>query len=195
MGGMQIIDLFKMEQNNMKALIVSFFLLILAGCINSKDYSDSPSAQNLFGKCYEFTQPTFVFESRCADIDGNDNSTICLGVQVAGDGGFPTDMQTYSSNMETIDTQLFDRLAFEDQRHISFLVNSGTQVKLTKLIHHGWGTIGQYWILRGDLTYQNRQYQVEIPSLDLIHNKPLWFDARANMMPSGNSIQNLKECS
>ena len=179
----------------MKALIVNFFLLNLAGCISSKDYSDSSSAQSLLGKCYEFTQPTFVFESRCADIEGNDNSTICLGVQVAGEGGFPKDMRTYSSNSEFIDAQLFDRLAFEEQRHISFLVNRGTQIKLTKLIHHGWGTMGQYWILRGNLTYENRQYEVELPSLDLIHNKPLWFDARANMMPSENSIQSLKECS
>lgn len=194
MAGTQIIALFKMEVGRLKILITCFILFCLVACISSEDYSNSSEAKNVIDKCYEFTKPTFVFESRCADIEGRDNSTICLGIQVAGQSGFPKDMEIYSSNNQAVDIQLFDRLAFEDQRHILFLAEVGTRIRLTKLVHHGWGTMGQYWIMRGEITYGDRKYEVELPSLDLIHKKPLWFDARANEIPSEESIQYLKAC-
>ena len=194
MVGTQITGRFKMEGSKLKFLIISVLLACLVACISSKDYSNSSEAKRVMDKCYELSKPAFVFESRCADIDGSDNSTVCLGIQVAGEGGFPINIETYLSNNKAIDAQLFDRLAFEKQRHILFHTEEGTRITLARLVHHGWGTMGQYWIIRGDLIYKGRKYEVELPSLDLIHKKPLWFDARANKMPNQESFQYLQSC-
>jgi len=178
----------------MKIRIIPLIICSLVACTNSKDYSVSSAANGLLDKCYEFAKPTFVFESRCADIDGIDNSTICLGVQIRGEGGFPKDIEEYSSNKDKLDALLFDRLYFERQRRILFLAEKGTKLKLTRVVHHGWGTMGRYWIIRGTMEYQGVQYEVELPSLDLIHKKPFWFDARKEMMPDEGSILNIREC-
>lgn len=191
---MQITGWLKMEGSKLKIHIISILLICLTACISSKDYSNSSEAKGVMEKCYELSKPAFVFESRCADIDGSDNSTVCLGIQVAGVGGFPKNLGTYSSNSKAINEQLFDRLAFEKQRHILFLAKEGTRITLARLVHHGWGTMGQYWIARGNLIYKGRQYEVELPSLDLIHKKPLWFDARAKKMPNEELFQYLQAC-
>lgn len=183
-----------MKVSNLKVLVISIILSFLVACTSSKDYSKSSEAKEIMDKCYELAKPAFVFESRCADIDGDGNSTICLGMQVAGEGGFPKNMEEYSLNSEVIDSQLFERLAFEKQRHILFLVDEGAKLRLAKLVHHGWGTMGRYWIIRGYLKHEGHQYEVELPSLYLIHNKPLWFDAKENNIPSKESIQNLNSC-
>lgn len=192
--GTKIIALSKTEKSKMNVRAIPLIICCLVACTTSKDYSLSSDANGLLNKCYEFANPTFVFESRCADIDGIDNSTICLGVQVRGNGGFPKDIEEYSSNKDKFDSALFDRLYFEKQRKILFLADEGTKLNIKRVVHHGWGTMGRYWIIRGTIEYRGVQYEVELPSLYLIHNEPFWFDARKEMMPNEGSILNIRAC-
>ena len=97
-----------MTVSNLKVLVISIILSFLVACTSSKDYSKSSEAKQIMDKCYELAKSAFVFESRCADIDGDGNSTICLGIQVAGEGGFPKNMEEYSLNSEGIqDSHIF----------------------------------------------------------------------------------------
>ncbi|WP_020412336.1 hypothetical protein [Microbulbifer variabilis] len=118
---------------------------LLAGCITSMDMGEAPEAMHLIGQCFEFKKNAFIYEGRCADLTGfNENSELCNSVQAVGQGGFPSSWTVYLENREAFDKKQFDKLLFEKQRTMLFEVPSGTQITISRVVHHGWGTIGRY---------------------------------------------------
>ena len=60
-----------------------------------------------------------------------------------------------ASEIEVFDKEKFKRLAFEKQRTMLAFVYAGTEIKITRIVHHGWGTNGRYWAIRGNIFLNN----------------------------------------
>lgn len=173
-------------------IILSIFLF--SGCaVTSVDLSKNVEYSHIVGQCYELVQPSFVFEGRCADLTGiNNNSELCNSIQAQGKGGFPTNWNDYLKHRPSIDKRLFDRLAFEKQRTMLFPLEPGTKIYLTKLVHHGWGTDGKYWVVRGEILANGSSIEVELPSF-YVHLAPFWVDGWARDF-SGINPKYLARC-
>jgi hypothetical protein len=164
-----------------------FFLLptLLTGCITSVDMGDNPEAANLMGQCFEFRKSAFIYEGRCADLTGfNDNSELCNSVQAVGEGRFPPSWDAYLQNREEFDEREFDKLLFEQQRTMLFEVKSGAQITISRVVHHGWGSIGRYWAVRGHINTQGTEMEIELPSFYLVHPKPYWINGKSESVPT-----------
>lgn len=167
-------------------VLVSTFLL---SCTSSEDYSSNPEAAHLVGSCFKLIEPAFVFEGRCADLSGlNNNSELCNAIQAQGFGDFPKDWETYIENRATLDTSLFERLALEIQRSMLFPLEKGAEFTVTRLVHHGWGTIGRFWVVRGNVRHKGSLIEVELPSSDLIHHAPYWLKGKSTQIPKINEV-------
>lgn len=168
-------------------LFVFLLLLGLSGCISSDDVTHKPEAAHLIGKCFKIKKPSFVFESRCADLTGvNNNSELCNGIQAMGEGAFPDNWDSYLANRHSFDVSQFDRLAFEKQRTMLFPVDPNTKIIITRVVHHGWGTIGRYWVFRGNIEFNGEDIEVELPSFYLVHEPPYWIDGKSPSVPKTN---------
>ena len=173
----------------MYRLISSAIILALSGCaIPSVDLSQSSDYSHIVGQCYELVMPTFVFEGRCADLNGfNDNSELCNSIQAQGLGDFPADWDSYLGDRSAIDKQLFDRLALEPQRSMLFPLQSGTKLYISRLVHHGWGVNGRYWVMRGEILHDGSKVELELPSFSLVHKQPFWLDGNDSAFPGIDS--------
>ncbi|GAA5446195.1 hypothetical protein Misp06_04404 [Microbulbifer sp. NBRC 101763] len=171
-----------------RATYIFFSILLFSGCtIPSADFSKDAEYTHIVGQCYELKQPAFVFEGRCADLTGfNNNSELCNSIQAQGVGGFPTSWADYRKDQAFIDRQLFDRLIFEKQRSMLFPLEAGSKIYISKLVHHGWGTDGRYWVVRGKTLINGSDIEVELPSFSYVHSKPYWVDGRAQVFPGIN---------
>ncbi|WP_444930918.1 hypothetical protein ACJJIF_03795 [Microbulbifer sp. SSSA002] len=171
-----------------RAIYIFFSIFLFSGCtIPSADLSKDVQYSHIVGQCYELKQPAFVFEGRCADLTGfNNNSELCNGIQAQGMGGFPSNWGDYLKNRVSIDRQLFDRLAFEKQRSMLFPLAVGSKIYIDKLVHHGWGTDGRYWVVRGNILINEGRIEVELPSFSYAHGKPYWVDGIARAFPGIN---------
>ncbi len=169
---------------NVTFMLASFCLL---SCTSSEDFSSKPEADHIVGSCFKLIEPSFVFEGRCADLSGlNNNSEFCNGIQVMGSGDFPKSWGSYVEDRAALDRSLFEKLAFEKQRSMLFPLEKGSEITVTKLVHHGWGTIGRFWVIRGNVLHNNSLIEVELPSIDLIHHAPYWFKGRSTQIPKIN---------
>lgn len=178
-----------------RAIYIFLSTILSTGCtIPSADYSKDTEYSKIIGQCYELKQSAFVFESRCADLTGvNNNSELCNSIQVQGVGGFPANWGKYLKDQANIDRQLFDRLAFEKQRSIRFPLEVGSKIYITKLVHHGWGTVGRYWVVRGNILMNGSSIEVELPSFSYVHSEPYWVDGRAEVF-EGINLNYLAQC-
>ena len=104
-----------------------------------------------------------------------------------GEGVFPKNWESYSRERNSFDATYFDKLAFETQRTILSSVDAGTEITITKVVHHGWGTSGRYWVLRGNLIIDGKSIEVELPSFSQVHLKPYWLNGRSTVIPKFNS--------
>jgi hypothetical protein len=177
---------------------VSIFLMVmmfvLSGCISSQDFTGDIGASHLTHQCYTLKRPSFIFEGRCADLTGyNDNSELCNNIQAVGEGGFPKSWSSYLKNRKSFDKNTFDRLAFEKQRTMLAVINTGQEIWITKVVHHGWGANGRYWVVRGDIFINNERVEVELPSFSLVHHQPFWLNGRDSDVPKLNA-EYLEHC-
>ena len=167
---------------------ISILLFVLSGCISSQDYTASQAASHLINQCYKLKQPAFIFEGRCADLNGiNDNSELCNSIQIAGQGGFPKSWSEYEQIRNSFDESMFDRLAFEKQRTMLAYVDAGTKLYISKLVHHGWGSSGRYWVVRGNLLLDGDYKEVELPSFRYVHFRPFWLNGMEKTVPTLNT--------
>jgi len=172
----------------MHCLSLVLIAFILTGCISSQDFTESTEASHLTNQCFILKKPTFIFEGRCADLSGiNDNSELCNSLQVAGLGGFPKNWNSYLKQRQSFDQNMFDRLAFEKQRTMLAYLESNNEITITKVVHHGWGTNGLYWVVRGDITIDGKVMEVELPSFNQVHHQPFWLDGRKKGVPELDS--------
>jgi hypothetical protein len=172
----------------MRYLLLTIMSLTITGCISSQDFTKSTGASHLTNQCYKLNKPTFVFEGRCADLTGiNDNSELCNSLQVAGEGGFPQDWKSYLKSRKIFDKKMFDRLAFEKQRTMFAYLENGDEITITKVVHHGWGTNGLYWVVRGNVIVNGKITEVELPSFNLVHHEPFWLNGNEKGVPALNS--------
>lgn len=142
----------------------------------------------MINQCFKLKQNSFVFEGRCADLTGfNDNSELCNSIQSVGEGVFPKSWNNYLKVRDSFDNMYFDQLAFEKQRTMLFPVSAGTEITITKVVHHGWGTDGRYWAIRGDLLIDGQSTEVELPSFSKVHLSPFWLNGKAEGIPQLNS--------
>lgn len=164
---------------------VIFSALFLSGCsIPSINLSKKAGYSHIIEQCYELAKPAFIFEGRCADLAGfNNDSELCGNIQALGLGGFPNDWASYLQNKKTFDKLKFDRRAFEKQRTMLFPVEVGTEFYFTKLVHHGWGTVGRFWVVRGVISINGQDFEVELPSFSYVHHKPYWFEGGSEAFP------------
>jgi hypothetical protein len=171
-----------------RAIYIFLSAILYTGCtIPSADYSKDTEYSKIIGQCYELKQSAFVFEGRCADLTGvNNNSELCNSIQAQGVGGFPANWGVYLKDQASIDRQLFERLAFEKQRSIRFPLEVGSKIYITKLVHHGWGTVGQFWVVRGKTLVNGSSIEVELPSFGYVHGEPYWVDGRAEVFTGIN---------
>ena len=172
-----------------RLLIITLAASLLAGCvipIPSEEFTNRPEASGLFGKCYEIQKPSIVFEAVCADLSGiNNNTEKCDGIQAMGEGGFPYDWSTYLENRAKFDNALFSKLLFDKQRTMLFPVAAGTKITISRVVHHGWGTVGRFWVMRGTL-HTDSNTEVELPSYSWPHDAPFWLDGRSSNIPQPN---------
>ncbi|KZN61219.1 hypothetical protein [Pseudoalteromonas luteoviolacea] len=168
----------------MRLIAICIVACVLGGCTSSVDYTGSKVAAHLTNQCFYMTKPTFVFEGRCADLTGiNNNSEFCNGIQVVGEGGFPESWDAYVQIRSSFDKNMFDRLAFEKQRSMLGYLDSGEKIIITRVVHHGWGTVGRFWAVRGEVVLSGRPIEVELPSSYLVHHVPFWLDGREKSVP------------
>ena len=162
--------------------------MFLLGCISSVDLTESNEASQITNQCFELVQPAFVYEGRCADLSGfNDNSELCNSIQTMGEGVFPQSWENYLQQRDSFDKTHFDKLAFEKQRTMLFALDAGTKVTITRVVHHGWGTDGRYWVFRGNLINNGKSIEVELPSFSKVHLMPYWLNGRSKNIPELNS--------
>jgi hypothetical protein len=178
----------------LKIIFSLLLTLFLCSCISSSDFTKHEQSEHLVNQCYKFQKTTFVFEGRCADLNGiNNNSELCNSVQAIGLGEFPDSWEAYLNNKQEVDLELFDKLAFEKQREILFMLPEKHEIKITKVVHHGWGTIGRFWAIRGNVIYNGKVFEVELPSSYLVHLKPFWLNGKSHVVPNLNEAF-LKSC-
>ncbi|MBA6262191.1 hypothetical protein [Colwellia sp. Bg11-12] len=154
----------------MKFLIV-LFISILSGCsVVVHDKTNDPIAASFVGNYYKTAKDGFLYKARCADINGNVQSTEwCTGLQAFNSGNeyatTPANYQTYKSSQKEWDEKLFTKLAFEKQRSIISQLPQGTVLKITKLVQYPWGTNGYYWAIRAAMiTPEGNQLEIELPT-------------------------------
>jgi hypothetical protein len=178
-----------------RAIYIFLSTILYTGCtIPSTDYSQDTEYSKIIGQCYELKQSAFVFEGRCADLTGvNNNSELCNSIQAQGVGGFPANWGDYLKDQASIDRQLFDRLAFEKQRSIQFPLEVGSKIYITKLVNHGWGTAGKFWVVRGNTLVNGSSIEVELPSFGYVHGEPYWVDGKAEVF-TGINPNFLSQC-
>jgi len=161
---------------------------VLFGCISSQDYTGTDEATHLTNQCFRLKESAFVFEGRCAGLTGgNDNSELCNSIQIAGKGDFPENWDSYLKVRSAFDEKMFKRLAFEKQRTMLGYVEAGSKIDITRLVHHGWGTRGRYWVVRGNISFNGDLIEVELPSFRPVHHMPFWLDGRKKGVPELDS--------
>lgn len=171
------------------SLFLMFFIISGSGCVRipSQDFTEDVKASHLTNQCYTLKKASFIFEGRCADLTGyNDNSELCNSIQAMGEGGFPESWSSYLSNRRSFDESTFDKLAFEKQRTMLGTINEGQEIWINKVVHHGWGTNGRYWVVRGYVIVDSDRIEVELPSFSLVHHPPFWLNGRSNDIPRLN---------
>ncbi|MCA0899161.1 hypothetical protein [Microbulbifer agarilyticus] len=162
-----------------KIVLISPIFTLLLGCIPSQDFSSRIGEADFVSACYTLAKPAFIFESDCANLSGGlSNVENCLSIQAVGEGGFPPSMERYSKRKGEIDETLFDPLVFDRKGSITGMVAAGTKLNISKVVHHGWGTYGNIWVVRAQLQLSNGTVEVEIPSFSWVHKEPLWLNGR-----------------
>ncbi|EKG2462385.1 hypothetical protein O2U53_004477 [Vibrio vulnificus] len=69
-------------------------------------------------------------------------------------------------NRDYWDSQLFDRLLFEQQRTILYSLPKGSQFKVTRAVQYPWGESGHKWVLRA--MFSDIGQEVELPTIALL---------------------------
>ncbi len=104
-----------------------------------------------------------------------------------GEGVFPNNWESYLLDRKAFDDMHFDKLLFEKQRTMLFPINAGTEITITKIVHHGWGTDGRYWVMRGNMFINGQNIEVELPSFSYVHLRPFWLNGNEQAIPQLNS--------
>lgn len=137
--------------------LISYTILIL-GCA-AIDHSESNRVSHLVGKDFKLLKASFIYESKlCGDVNQLIVSDFehCNVIQVAG-GCLPETNDMYKSDPNDAASKM--KKCMRDRgsgwmkrtNKIIGYVPEGTIIRITKVVEHPYGSIGNFWIIRAKI--------------------------------------------
>lgn len=154
--------------------------ILLSGCaVGVANLALETKYHHILNSCFETKKPAFLYEARCADLDGTvilGSSTFCTGIQ-----GFnplpyksknheyiykyPKSWQDYLSSKDKWDQLLFHKLLLEKQRTMIAPLQEGTRLEITGLYDYPRGESGRVLVVTAKIkTGIHQGTIIELPS-------------------------------